>query len=189
MAHTGSKSLHLHSSRGAAHLPIEAITSAAYPKAFLPADKDTFIVRLWLFHDGHDGDHSVNFGSGHGYLVNASGPLKNRQQYQKLGGGGASLGWTWYGDDASLGSKVPLPTGKWKCFEVGFKGDTNEIFAWHDDQAVDSLHTTKGTASRYNRLTIGWEMDHPDGNYPGLDVYIDDVALSYSRIGCDATPP
>lgn len=188
-AHTGTQSLHLHSSPGWAHLPIEAITTAAYPKAFLPAPNGSFYVRLWLYNDGHAGDHGVSIASGHWYVVNASGPLNGSQQYQKFGGGGATLGWNYFGDDSGLGSNVPLPTGNWVCLETHFKGDTNELFVWHNDQAIDSLHSSRWAAPNYDRLTVGWEMDHPAGDYPGVDIYIDDVAFSYSRIGCTVTPP
>ena len=119
-------------------------------------------------------------------MVNASGPLSGRQQYQKLGGRNTNLNWNYYGDDSGLNSATTIPLQKWTCIETAFKGSTQELFAWLNDKEVTDLHSSPRAwaAPAYNRLTLGWEMDHPNGSYTGMDVYVDDVAYSYSRITC-----
>ena len=187
-AHTGTQSLHFHTVGDWEHIPIQDVNSAMFPTPFLPAPNNTFFVRYWVYHDSN----ATTFDSGgHWYMVNASGPLAGRQQYEKMGGGGTTLGWNYYGDDSGIGSNMAWPLGAWNCFEVEFKGDTAELHVWKNDTEINDMEAAPGhwAAPAYNRLTIGWEMDHPSGGYNGADVYVDDVAYSYSRIHCAVATP
>ena len=181
-AHTGKQSLWFHTVGGWEHIPIEAITSTQFPNAFLPAPNNVFYVRYWVYHDATTFDPT----GGHWYMVNASGPLDGRQQYEKMGGGGTNFGWNYYGPDSGIGSATAWPLGTWNCVETEFKGDTQELFVWLNDQELTDMHSAAGNwaAPAYDRLTIGWEMDHPNASYLGADVYVDDLVYSYSRIGC-----
>ena len=193
LAHRGQQSLHIHSGAGEAHLVMRDSNSFRSGPAFLPAPNNTFYVRLWLYDDGAAGDHNViPPASSHLYVINASGPLDGRRQYIKFGAGDgpsgpAALNWNYYGNDAIvIDDNFPWPMGVWTCFEALFNGSSGELKVWQNDSIVPGLSIAAGTwqAPVFDTVMIGWELDHPPGSFAGSDIYIDDVAYSYERIGC-----
>jgi hypothetical protein len=90
--------------------------------------------------------------------------------------------------------KVVLPTAKWACVEWQFDGPNDTMRFWLDGAAVDSL-TVQGTgegcvtppsdqtwkAPAFDTLDFGWESYQGDS---ARTLYIDDVVLSTSRVGC-----
>ena len=186
-AHNGNNSLHIHTTTGWEHKVIQDVVSTTFPQPFLPAPNNIFFVRYWVYDDGYAGDLAQTpQGGAHMYMVNASGPLAGRQQYEKMGGGLGGMGWNYWGADQGIGDNTNWPMGQWSCFEVEFKGDTGELFVWLNDQELTGMHLPANTwaAPAYNRLTLGWEIDHPPATFKGTDVYIDDIAYAYKRIGC-----
>jgi hypothetical protein len=91
-------------------------------------------------------------------------------------------------------SQVVVPAGTWACAEWQFDGPGNTMRFWLDGAAVDSL-TVAGvgqgcvhqpasypwTAPTFDRLDLGWESYQPDD---ARTLWIDDVAISTTRIGC-----
>jgi hypothetical protein len=89
---------------------------------------------------------------------------------------------------------VILPTVRWACVEWQFDGPSNTMRFWLDGVAVDSL-TVQGTgegcvtppsdqtwrAPAFDILDLGWESYQGDS---ARTLYIDDVVLSTSRVGC-----
>jgi hypothetical protein len=94
--------------------------------------------------------------------------------------------------------KVVLPTGRWACVEWQFDGPNDTMRFWLDGTAIDSL-TMQGTgegcvsppsdqtwkAPAFDNLEIGWESYQGDS---ARTLYIDDVVLATTKVGCPAAP-
>jgi hypothetical protein len=91
-------------------------------------------------------------------------------------------------------SATKMPEGKWACMEWYFEGATNTQKFWLDGKAIDDLtvvgqgdgciaHDTadKWIFPTFERVYLGWESYQTD---PAREVWIDDVALGTSKIGC-----
>lgn len=91
-------------------------------------------------------------------------------------------------------SQTKMPEGKWACMEWYFEGATNTQKFWLDGKAIDDLtvvgqgqgcgsHDTddKWIFPSFERVYVGWESYQAD---PAREVWIDDVALGTSKIGC-----
>lgn len=87
-----------------------------------------------------------------------------------------------------------IPTARWACVEWKFDGAQNQMSFWLDGVAYDDLsmlgtgqgcvaqdETFPWTAPTFSELEIGWESYQSDA---ARTLYIDDVAISTSRIGC-----
>ncbi len=85
-----------------------------------------------------------------------------------------------------------LPTATWACVEWHIDGPTNGMTLWLDDEEVISLAGTGDgcvnqaatypwTAPDFDELRIGYESYQTDG---ARTVYVDDVVLATSRVGC-----
>ncbi len=94
--------------------------------------------------------------------------------------------WVYFGPDAGIVATTSWPANAWTCYETEFQGDTSELHVWINGIENAQLISVAGNwaAPTFDRLTLGWEVDHPPTNWPGVDIYIDDVAYSYERIGC-----
>ena len=93
-------------------------------------------------------------------------------------------------------NKIVVPVGAWSCAEWQFDGPTNTMRFWLDGAAVDTLTvmtmgsgcvnqpaTYQWTAPSFDRLDLGWESYQADS---ARTMWIDDVAISRTRIGCPA---
>ncbi len=91
-------------------------------------------------------------------------------------------------------SQTKMPEGKWACMEWYFEGATNTQKFWLDGKAIDDLtvvgqgdgciaHDTSDQwiFPNFERVYLGWESYQTD---PAREVWIDDVALGTSKIGC-----
>jgi len=89
-------------------------------------------------------------------------------------------------------TKIVVPEGRWACAEWQFDGTSNTMRFWLDGAAVDSLTvmgsgegcgtaTPVWTAPNFERMDLGWESYQQD---TARTIWIDDVALSKTRIGC-----
>jgi hypothetical protein len=114
--------------------------------------------------------------------------MANYETPDSYGGNGPSSD-CWQHSDA-----VAVPVGKWSCVEWQFDGTSNTMRLWIDGTAVDSLTvaaTGQGcvnqaadytwTAPTFDRMDLGWESYQQDTS---RTIWIDDVALSKTRIGC-----
>jgi hypothetical protein len=91
-------------------------------------------------------------------------------------------------------NKTVVPQGKWSCAEWQFEGTSNTMRFWLDGVAVDAL-TVMGTgegcgnqpasyvwtAPTFDRMDFGWESYQQDS---ARTIWIDDVVLSRSKVGC-----
>jgi hypothetical protein len=93
-------------------------------------------------------------------------------------------------------NQVVVPVGTWSCAEWQFDGPSNTMRFWLNGAAVDSLTVvTTGSgcvtapgnqtwiAPTFARLDLGWESYQQDS---ARTLWIDDVAVSKTRIGCPA---
>jgi hypothetical protein len=91
-------------------------------------------------------------------------------------------------------SETKMPEGKWACMEWYFESATNTQKFWLDGKAIDDLTVTgsgQGCIAHetddawifptFEHLYLGWESYQPDDP---REVWIDDVALGSTQIGC-----
>ena len=91
-------------------------------------------------------------------------------------------------------SATKMPEAKWACMEWYFDGATNTQKFWLDGAAIDDLTVTgqgegciahetedKWVFPTFASLSLGWESYQTDAP---REVWIDDVALSTTKIGC-----
>jgi hypothetical protein len=90
------------------------------------------------------------------------------------------------------------PVGRWACVEWQFDGPNDTMRFWLDGTAIDSL-TVRGVgegcvhqpatfewkAPNFETLDLGWESYQGDSE---RTLYIDDIVISTTRIGCPAAP-
>jgi len=127
----------------------------------------------------------------------------NSAEDLRMGGQSGILMWNRSKDDATLpslspagiGMSVKLPAATWTCIEFGLDGNKGTLQTWVDGKAVPGLQVD-GTPTpdvdaawlsgrpmwkpKVTDIKLGWE------GYGGTlnTVWIDDVALHTSRIGC-----
>jgi hypothetical protein len=118
-------------------------------------------------------------------------PNKNKNLF----GVGTDHGVTgdWTNLDEDDGSQ-PVPVKSWVCVEWMHQGDTNETKFWWDGVEHPSLHTTEtlhgGTDDPYilpqfDQMWLGFWLYQPGTNPDHFDVWLDEIAIDYARIGCD----
>lgn len=91
-----------------------------------------------------------------------------------------------------------VTVGTWSCAEWFFDGPNMEMRFWLDGREITSLHVTQSgvgcqgqssdylwTAPEFNRIDVGWESYQTDEE---RSIWIDDVVISSSKIGCPAAP-
>lgn len=90
----------------------------------------------------------------------------------------------------------PVPVGRWACAEWYFNGPSTEMRFWLDGAELPDM-TVQGTgegcvgedasddytwiAPTFSRLDVGWESYQED---EARTIWIDDVVISSTRIGC-----
>ncbi|HYQ27203.1 MAG TPA: hypothetical protein VER04_08285 [Polyangiaceae bacterium] len=91
-------------------------------------------------------------------------------------------------------SATKMPEGQWACMEWYFDGTTNTQKFWLNGKAIDDLTVVgegEGCGSQetqgkwiypsFARINLGWESYKTDAP---REVWLDDVAIATSRIGC-----
>jgi hypothetical protein len=97
----------------------------------------------------------------------------------------------WQGDGPEyIGSGGQIPKAQWFCLEWEFNDAPDQIAVW-----VDGDGSTRGASFRninnhasdllgkMTTLGLGFRTWHPKGA-PDIDIYIDDIALDSTRVGC-----
>jgi hypothetical protein len=103
--------------------------------------------------------------------------------------------------DCRKHSARKLPVAKWTCVEWHFDGDKNEMQYWLDGQALDDIHVTERTDApdsncahqedlhgvwlappAFQSLYLG--LERYDATQNDQNLWIDDVVVSESRVGC-----
>jgi hypothetical protein len=182
--HGGSRSLHFHGG-----------STPAMITRPLPANTNKLYVRVWVWLSGQlgnnaDGNHETLVG-----IRKNSGQADNEVRFGEIKG---ALGVNEVPSDAlslkpDLWNKGPsIPKDKWVCLEVSFIGDKtpHTLTAWADGTVVhevtgpDQWHAPMPADflnGKFVEFIIGW---HSFSNRTA-DVWIDDLALSTDRVGCN----
>jgi hypothetical protein len=96
---------------------------------------------------------------------------------------GANLGLLdvnlWPGDADHRATGVTLVPGSWDCVEFMFDNTARETRVWLNSTELPDLHVTNWSVPSYDAVRFGWEL-----NAGTSDIWYDDVALGYTRIGC-----
>jgi hypothetical protein len=99
-------------------------------------------------------------------------------------------------------SQSAIPVQRWACFEWHFSQAQNEAQYWLDGSELSDIHVIdRGQGCRYDEpplngewlappafqtLYMGWEQYQASSNT--LNVWLDGVVVSTSRVGCPAAP-
>jgi hypothetical protein len=175
----------------------------AYQRAYIgieapfPIAQNAFYGRMMIYTDaaGNDGVHWT--------IIQGEGPVAEQgittamvryggQHMQRLMANYYSEGAT---SDCWQHSQTTMPEGAWACVEWYFEGATNTQRFWLDGEPLEDLtivgsgegcspDATGGTwyfPRPFERLYVGWESYQDDA---AREVWIDDVAVGESRIGC-----
>jgi hypothetical protein len=101
----------------------------------------------------------------------------------------------WPGDTEQRAPSAKLTAGQWQCLEWMFDQQNSVASVWLDSNEITDLHVTNWVAPMqqngnnstpilnwapdYEAIRFGWEL-----NGSGGEIWFDDVALGYTRIGC-----
>jgi hypothetical protein len=84
-----------------------------------------------------------------------------------------------------------MPTGTWTCLELEYDGPNNAVHTYLNGALQTGIDIT-GTEmppwtapSAYSNLSIGPELFQPDNTASSYDFWVDAVATSNNRVGCD----
>ncbi|MEN9578739.1 MAG: hypothetical protein RJA70_1748 [Pseudomonadota bacterium] len=87
-------------------------------------------------------------------------------------------------------SQVPFPTERWMCWELELRREGKVMNLWIEGQLAPSAALPANAGNQpfvfpvFSSLEIGINHPHPEAVAP--EVWLDDVALSSTRIGCVA---
>ncbi len=168
------------------------------PNSFSPAG-NSFFGRMWLWVDEFptkpDYAHFTMVeasGSGSGTLVRPIGGqyIPGHANDIPLWGVGSDGGPT--GDWTSWQDTTPTANGRWTCMEWQMDATDNAVNVWIDGVAKPelSVSTTQHGGNGdfvfpdFNKIRLGWQLYQGGSTPPNFNVWLDDLALSGSRIGC-----
>jgi hypothetical protein len=92
------------------------------------------------------------------------------------------------------GKPAAVPAQEWVCLEWMFDGSANQTKFWWDGVEHPSLATSStnhGGSSdpfvlpAFDSMWVGWWLYQANTDPPEFDVWIDEVAVDYTRIGCN----
>ena len=189
----GAHSAHFHTEDNGLSLLHQSVT--------FPAPNNTYYVRVFVWFDTMPTEPDWAHWSISGaqadddeFEVRVGGQFDPNQNENLFGVGtdhGPTGDWTNLDDDA--GPKA-VPTKSWVCLEWLHQGETNETKFWWDGVEHPSLRTSEtvhgGTTDpyvlpRFDQMWVGWWLYQSGTNPDHFDVWIDEVAVDYARIGCD----
>ncbi len=154
-------------------------------------------IMVWINPSNPTGHH-WNLIEGWGYTPgNTSHGLSDQEMYEYGGvcNPNGSLGAAYLNatTDCCQQSNQPVPVSYWACVEWQFDGVNSEYHFWLDGQAIDALTVTASptqcggvwNAPAFERVDLGWGSGGPNAAET-QDMWIDDVAIDSTRIGCPA---
>ncbi len=93
------------------------------------------------------------------------------------------------------GSQTPIPEGRWTCFEWRFDGAADRLEFYLDGAAISDMTVSqrgegciandlggRWLGPDFDILRLGWE--HYQSSTIPIELWIDDVAVSTTRVGC-----
>lgn len=189
--------------RGAAALHLHTVDNGRaflLPKSFAPPN-NSFYGRMWLWVDAFptkpDYAHFTMVeasGTGSGTLVRPIGGqyIPGMGNGNALWGVGSDGGPT--GDWTNWKPSAPTSGSKWTCMEWQADASNNAVNVWIDGIAQPDLSVSTSSHGgnnvdfvfpMFNQIKLGWQL-YQGGATPGqFDVWLDDIAMSSTRIGCD----
>ena len=192
----GRQSVHIHTANGGYERAVIVNTS------LFPLANNTFWGRtfFWLVGPTPQAHFTLIAGAD-------LGKVGGQVTWLRYGGQFAIYMANWFGNDAFQHAGInvngqwtqstPVPSDRWVCLEWQLKGDTNEMHLWQDGVAISDMSVvgisrdspgTTWTAPTYGQAQLGWEIygnAGTDAALTGYDLWLDEVALSPTRIGCD----
>ena len=160
-----------------------------------PAPNNTFYGRVWFFLPTAS-FQAVKPGTGGPHVIWLEAGVKDNDKAEiRLG---MNLGYLqsnlWPGDTDLRDAKAVLKAETWHCLE--FKYGTDDLEVWLDDTKSTAISTKNwmmvnnsdgglgspksGWSPTYESFRLGWEL-----NAGKNEIFYDDLALGYSRIGCN----
>jgi hypothetical protein len=156
-----------------------------------PMTPNQFYVRFYI-------NLGTALGQGHATFALAAGPDQNSEvrmggQFGILVGNIASTDGSRISADSYDGypNGAVLKPGTWNCMELLFDGEKQAMHTWLNKNEVKNLAVTKPSdwnsapgpkwMPTFTQLKLGWQTYGAGG---ANTVYLDDVAVSHSRIGC-----
>jgi hypothetical protein len=189
-AHGGTKSVKIHGGQ----------QPAMIVKA-LPANTTRLYVRAWVYNSRQLGmvpnaNHETLIG-----IRGTSGSANNEVRFGEIKG---VIGTNEVPTD-NISPKMDrwgmgpvIPANTWACIEVAFLGDlpTHELRAWHNGMLVHEV-TSSGADQwqngampsmtwmngKFTEVILGWQSF--TGGQAEVDIWMDDIILSNSAIGCN----
>jgi len=189
----GSHSAHFHTEDNG--------LSLLHQSATFPAPDNTYYVRVFAWFDSMPTEPEWAHWSISGaqadddeFEVRVGGQF-DPQKNKNLFGVGTDHGITgdWTNLDEDDGAQ-PVPVKRWVCVEWMHDGAGNETRFWWDGVEHPSLRTSEtlhgGTTDPYilphfDQMWVGWWLYQEGTNPDHFDVWLDEVAVDYTRIGCD----
>ena len=170
-----------HSGMNAVHIKYGTAAMATYlddTKGF-PFPNDSFWGRVWMYAmTGLETGHHVFIETRNGAQSDMSGVRELNTQTPSI------LATNLQSSDNSGKSTVPLPQGKWTCFEWQVKatGGTGEVHLYMDGTEVPGTAKTGWTIPHLMKQRIG--IQRYNGGTAG-ELWYDDFAVGTARIGCN----
>jgi hypothetical protein len=170
----GKRSLHITRASAGASLMRETRT--------LPATNGAYYGRVFLWIDQWPTSNFVHYSLAIGYSGGTAvrmggqfqtGRLKYLFNIQPPAQGPPETGLVDYVD--------PVPVKTWQCIEWSMDSTKGEMRMWVDGKELTRLHWLTQFPV-LSSLAIGWEQ-YQSGT-PAYDVWIDEIAIADSRIGC-----
>lgn len=162
----------------------------------LPADLDTLYVRAWVYMTRQLG---MNPGDNHETLIALRGSAGNANNEVRFGEIKGVIGTNEVPSDniaptmASWGGGPAYASDTWHCIEVAFLSQPayDTVNAWVNDALVHTIDEGSDwnngaleadwLSNKYVELAFGWHSF--SGN--DVDVWMDDIVVSTTPIGCD----
>jgi hypothetical protein len=173
----GERSLHL---RGGFHSGAWISTSQGFPPS-----GQLFYGRFFLWLSG------IPQGGVHWDFIEAreNGTCYDGGSCYRWGGMFGHIMANYFPGDRYKHDEAAIPqTGEWTCIEWAFDGLGDNMYLWFDgaDAPVATVLDGQGSgerwvAPRFDDLRLGWQH-HQEA--PDVDLWIDDIAVATTRIGC-----
>jgi hypothetical protein len=192
VAHSGSRSLHLHSD---ALTKGSAMTTLIAESAFVPTTTQPLFVRLWLKAGawppiggpgiGHDALLEIRTAGGNGEALNIE------ASSQRVDQGNAELldflAYNGVPNTVYKGGNTPLATGEWFCLEwsVAYNAQDMQVHShtWLGDGNLEVALEANASLANFNTLLIGMD-EHPTNAQGPIDLWIDDIVISGAYVRC-----
>jgi polysaccharide lyase-like protein len=185
------------------HFHAEGATQPAMLTFPLPANTNRLYVRAMVKTSKQVGNVAVDSVSNHETLIALRGTPNSGEFEIRFGGAKGALGFNIVGPErndavapvqALWGSAPGISANQWHCVEVAFINDnaaSPQALASLDGTTVRSVAavsdwhvglTQSWLSNMFVEVALGWQSFSPS---PGNDVWMDDVVLSQSPIGCN----